>query len=169
MPRKSQFDQVRLSRILTEQHHVISRAQALACGMSPRALHLRTASTGPWRRILPEADFRVLIRPGGLPMPVFNAQLFDADGTFIATADAWWQEAGVAAEVDSRAYHLAAEDQDRTSERHDKLTALGIFVLHFSPKRIRKDAPGVIKEIRQAIENGLQRPPLAIKGLPPIG
>jgi very-short-patch-repair endonuclease len=321
MPRKSQFDQVRLSRILTEQHHVISRAQALACGMSPRALHLRTASTGPWRRMLPgvylavtgtvtqeqremaallyagpvslitgsaamrrhhlrspgqdvvdvlipwkrrrqsvafvrvhrtrklpermfvtgkirfvkvpravadaarsltrfddvravvceavqrractvaeltaeleagpsagsallrealaevgdgvrsvaEADFRVLIRQSGLPMPVFNAQLFDAAGIFIATADAWWQEAGVAAEVDSHAYHLAAEDQDRTSERHDKLTALGILVLHFPPKRIRKDAPGVIKEIRQAIENGLQRPPLAIKGLPPIG
>jgi hypothetical protein len=44
---------------------------------------------------------------------VFNARLFDADGIFIATVDAWWPEAGVAAEIDSRAYHLAAADPGR--------------------------------------------------------
>jgi hypothetical protein len=49
-----------------------------------------------------------------LPKPVFNAQFFDANGTFIAMVDAWWQDLGVAAEVDSRAYHLSAEDKDRT-------------------------------------------------------
>jgi hypothetical protein len=42
----------------------------------------------------------------------------------------------------------------------------GILTLHFPPKRIRTDAPGVITQIRQAIENGRQRPPLAIQGLP---
>jgi len=65
---------------------------------------------------------------------------FDADGIFIATVDAWWQEAGVAAEIDSRAYHLAAADQDRTTGRHDKLTAAGILTLHFPAKRIKTDA-----------------------------
>ena len=91
------------------------------------------------------------------------------DGTLIAITDAWWQEAGVAAEVDSRAYHLAAADQDRTTERHDKLTAHGILALHFSPRRIRDDPTGVLREIRQAIERGLERPPLPVKGLPPAG
>jgi hypothetical protein len=320
MPRKSEFDEARLDGLLKEQHRVISRAQVLACSMSPRALHHRIAASGPWQRLLPgvyltvtgtvtqdqremaallyagpislitgptavrrhrlrspgpdvvdvlipwncrrqsvafvrvhrtrklpkqmfvtgkirfaeapravadaarfltrfddvravvceavqrractvaeltaeleagpsagsallrealaevadgvrsvaEADFRVLILRSGLPKPVFNAQLFDADGTFIAMVDAWWQDAGVAAEIDSRAYHLAAEDQDRTTKRHDELLALGILPLHFPPKRIKADAPGVIREIRGAIEKGLQRPPLAVKGLPSV-
>ena len=79
------------------------------------------AEVGDGVRSVAEADFRVLILRSSLPKPVFNARLFDADGTFIAMVDAWWQDAGVAAEVDSRAYHLAAADQDRTTERHDKL------------------------------------------------
>ena len=77
---------------------------------------------------------------------MYNAQLFDAEGIFIATVDAWWQEAGVAAEIDSRAYHLAAADQDRTTERHDRLAAHGILTLHFPPKRIKTDAPGIVSD-----------------------
>jgi hypothetical protein len=319
MPRKSEFDHSRLNGVLQEQHFVLSRAQASACGMSRSALQLRVAPSGPWQRLLPgvylgvtgtvtqdqremaallyagrmsiitgvaavrrnhlrtpgpdvvdvlipwdhkrqsvafvrihrtrriperllvtgkirftkapraiadaarsmtrfddvravvcegvqrractvaeltaeleagptagsallrealaevgdgvrsvaEADFRRLILSSSLPRPVFNARLFDASGMFIATVDAWWQEAGVAAEVDSRAYHLAAGDQDRTTGRHDMLIAHGIFPLHFPPKRMKTDASGIIGEIGQAIENGLQRPPLPIKALPP--
>ena len=117
-------------------------------------------------RSVAEADARLLILRSDLPKPMFNARLYDADGVFIATVDAWWQEAGVAAEVDSRAYHLGAEDQDRTTERHDRLIAHGIFPLHFPPKRIRTDGPGVISDIRSAIAKGLGRPPLPITALP---
>jgi hypothetical protein len=117
-------------------------------------------------RSVAEADARLLILRSDLPKPMFNARLYDADGVFIATVDAWWQEAGVAAEVDSRAYHLGAEDQDRTTERHDRLIAHGIFPLHFPPKRIRTDGPGVISDIRSAIAKGLARPPLPITALP---
>jgi hypothetical protein len=321
MPRKYPFDEARMNRILAEQYRVISRAQVLTCGMSPRALHRRIASSGPWQRLLPgvyltvtgsmtqdqremaallyagpeslitgvaaarrhrlrqpeadvvdllipwnqkrqsiayvrvhrtrrmpermyvtgkvrfaeatravadaarsmtrfddvravvceavqrrtcfvddlvaeleagplagsvllraalaevadgvrsvaEADFRVLILRSDLPRPVFNARLIDVDGTLIAVTDAWWQEAGVAAEIDSRAYHLAAADQERTTGRHDKLTAHGILALHFSPRRVKDDPAGILREIRQAIGKGLERPPLPIKGLPPEG
>jgi len=120
-------------------------------------------------RSVAEADFRVLILRSDLPRPVFNARLIDVDGTLIAITDAWWQEAGVAAEIDSRAYHLAAADQDRTTGRHDKLTAHGILALHFSPRRVKDDPAGILREIRQAIGKGLERPPLPIKGLPPDG
>jgi very-short-patch-repair endonuclease len=71
----------------------------------------------------------------------------------------------VAAEVDSRAYHLSAEDQDRTAERHDRLVAHGILPLHFAPKRIKADPAGVVSDIRQAIERGRRRQPLAVKAL----
>lgn len=140
----------------------------LASGPKAGSALLRDAlaEVGDGIRSVAEADFRSLILRSGLPKPIFNARLFDADGMFIATVDAWWQDAGVAAEIDSRAYHLAAADQDRTTKRHDKLVAHGILPLHFPPRRMRTDAPGIISDIRLAIEKGLQRPPLPIKALP---
>ena len=148
---------------------VAELAAELESGPSAGSALLREAlaEVGDGVRSVAEGEFRRLILRSGLPRPIFNARLFDADGTFIATVDAWWQQAGVAAEIDSRAYHLAAKDQDRTTERHDKLIAHGIFPLHFPPKRMKTDAPGIIREIGQAIEKGLQRPPLPIKALEP--
>ncbi len=144
-------------------------AAELAAGPSAGSALLREAlaEVGDGVRSVAEADFRRLILQSGLPRPIFNAQLFDADGSFIAMVDAWWQEAGVAAEVDSRAYHLGAEDHDRTTDRHAKLLAHGILPLHFTPRRIKTDGPGVIGDIRQTIQQGLRRPPLPITALPP--
>jgi len=143
-------------------------AAELESGPSAGSARLRQAlaEISDGVRSVAEGDFRQLILRSDLPRPVFNARLFDASGTFIAMVDAWWQEAGIAAEIDSRAYHLAAADQDRTTERHDKLIAHGVFPLHFPPKRMKTDAAGIIGEIGQAIEQGLQRPPMPIKGLP---
>jgi hypothetical protein len=120
-------------------------------------------------RSVAEADARLLILRSDLPRPMFNARLYDEDGAFIAMVDAWWEEAGVAAEVDSRAYHLTAEDQDRTTERHDRLIAQGILALHFSPKRLKTDPSGVLSDIRDAIGKGRSRPRLPIKALPAGG
>jgi hypothetical protein len=148
---------------------VAELAAELEAGPSTGSALLRAAlaEVADGIRSVAEADFRVLILRSDLPRPVFNARLIDVDGTLIAITDAWWQDAGVAAEVDSRAYHLAAADQDRTTERHDKLTALGILALHFSPKRLKDNPAAILRDLRQAIEKGRQRPPLPIKGLPP--
>jgi hypothetical protein len=167
------------ARILTRfddvRHVVCEAVQRRACTVaelteelevgSPRSSALfreALAEVGDGVRSVAEADFRLLILRSGLPRPVFNAQLFDADGIFIATVDAWWQEAGVAAEIDSRAYHLTAADQDRTTGRHDKLTAAGILTLHFAPKRVKTDAPGIVSELQSAIDKGIARPRLPI-------
>ena len=64
------------------------------------------------------------------------------------------------------AYHLAAADQDRTTERHDRLAAHGILTLHFPPKRIKTDAPGIVSELQSAIDKGLARPRLPITAVP---
>lgn len=113
-----------------------------------------------------EADFRSLVTRGRLPEPMYNARLYTLDGTFIAMADAWWDDAGVAAEVDSRAYHLSPAAQDRDRDRHDKLIAYGIFPLHFSPRRIKREGEAVLADIASALENGLQRSRLPIIARP---
>ncbi len=131
---------------------------------------LRTALTevGDGIRSVAEAEFRVLLKRARLPMPIFNARLFDGDA-LIAIVDCWWPDAGVAAEVDSREYHFSADDWQRTTLRHDQLTARGVLLLHFPPQRIRKDPQGIVTELRSALEAGRARPPLAIRALPPEG
>jgi len=127
------------------------------------------AEIGDGVRSVAEGDLRTLILNSDLPRPMFNARLFDSGGVFIAAVDDWWPEAGVGSEVDSRAYHLSAGDQDRTTDRHDRLIAQGILLLHFSPKRIKADPAGVLADIRDAIEQGRRRPRLPITALPADG
>jgi len=112
-----------------------------------------------------EGDFGDLLRRCGLPTPMYNARLYRGT-TFIAIADTWWPEAGVAAEVDSRAWHLSPEDWERTLRRHARMSAHGIIVLHFTPHLIRTDPARVVANIRSALAAGQARPPLAIRALP---
>ena len=112
-----------------------------------------------------EGDLRNLIRTARLQTPLFNASLYIGD-TFIARPDAWWPEAGVAAEVDSYEWHLSPADADRTRKRHDLMCAAGILPLHFSPRQIRREPAEVIRIIKDALDRGLQRPPLPIRTIP---
>jgi hypothetical protein len=57
-----------------------------------------------------------LIKRAGLPMPLFSARLF-AGQDFLAVPDCWWPDAGVAAEVDSREWHLSPRDWENTLAR----------------------------------------------------
>jgi len=112
-----------------------------------------------------EGDLRKLIKRGALPEPMYNPSLY-VGTDFIAKPDAWWPDAGVAAEVDSREWHLSPADWERTQAKHARMSALGILVLHYAPRRIRSDAAGVMAELRSAIEAGQRRPPLAIRAVP---
>lgn len=112
-----------------------------------------------------EGDLRDVIRTGRLPIPLFNPSLY-ADDVFLGKPDAWWPDAGVAGEVDSRAWHLSPEDWDRTRQRHDRMAAAGIIVLHFSPREIRCEPAKVAQMIKGALDRGLARPPLLIRTIP---
>jgi hypothetical protein len=112
-----------------------------------------------------EGDLRDVIRTGRLPTPLFNPSLYDGD-FFLGKPDGWWPDAGVAGEVDSRAWHLSPEDWDRTRRRHDRMAAAGIIVLHFSPAQIRSEPAEVAQMIKGALKRGLSRPPLPIRTIP---
>ncbi|MGH3125467.1 MAG: endonuclease domain-containing protein, partial [Streptosporangiaceae bacterium] len=97
-----------------------------------------------------------------LPGPVFNARLYVGD-RLIAVPDAWWPQAGLVVEVDSREYHLSPADWEHTMRRHAKLTALGILVLHFSPRQIRTEPDLVVAAIRAALQAGSPVPALTTR------
>ena len=164
---------------LTEVRAIVADAvQNKACTISELAEELRT---GPKQRSgmlraaleevadgvasIAEGDLRKLIKNGRLPEPMYNPRLY-VGSEFLAQPDVWWKDAGVAGEVDSREWHLSPALWARTMNRHDKMSAQGILVLHFSPRRIRSDGANVTAELRSAIESGRLRPPLPIRAVP---
>jgi hypothetical protein len=113
-----------------------------------------------------EGDLKTLIDRSGVEKPMYNATLYAADGTFLGVADAWWQRAAVAAEVDSREYHLGPEDYERTTTRHNRMAEHGINVLHFLPSTLKRDPARVLANLHGAIQRGHARPPLPIIAVP---
>jgi len=100
-----------------------------------------------------EGDLRLLLRRAHLPAPLYNARLYLGD-QLIAVPDAWWPQAGLVVEVDSREWHLSPDGWERTMRRHARMTALGILVLHFSPRQIRTEPDAVAAAIRAALQAG---------------
>ncbi len=125
-------------------------------------LRIAVADVYTGTRSNPEADLHDLIKRAKLPIPEFNPRLYVAD-EFLASPDAWWRHAGVAAEVDSNEYHLSPEDHERTLARDTRMRALGINVLHFTPRQIRTRRAEVVTAIRSALAVPSFRPPVPIR------
>ena len=105
-------------------------------------------------RSAPEGDLMDLLDRSGLPRPVYNPSLY-IGSVFLAKPDAWWEAFGVAAEVDSRQYHFDEADWETTMQRHDRMTAAGIKVLHFTPRRIRAQPDQVVATIADTLRTGM--------------
>ena len=170
------------ARQLTEMRDVravvADAVQLGRCTVSQLAEELRTGpvrGSAAFRAVLAEVadgirstaegDLRNVVRMGRLPMPLFNPSLYDGD-LFLGKPDGWWPDAGVAGEVDSRAWHLSPDDWDRTRRRHDLMAAAGIIALHFSPRELRREPAKVAEMIKGALNRGLTRPPLPIRTVP---
>jgi hypothetical protein len=141
-------------------------ARELAEGPARGSTLLRTAlaEVADGIRSAAEGDFLDLVKRARLPMPMFNARIYDG-ARLLAVVDSWWPQAGVAAEIDSRAWHLSPEDWQRTVARHTRLSERGIVVLHFTPQRLRSDRAAVAASIRSALATPA-RSPLPVRVLP---
>jgi hypothetical protein len=113
-----------------------------------------------------EADLKELLVKAKIPVPLFNPELYDADGTFIARPDAWWPELGIAIEVDSREWHLSPQDHADTLARGRRMARHQIVILRFTPNQIRSDPATVIKDIRTALEGARGRAALNLRTVP---
>ena len=90
MTRKAQYDHAALAKTLDAQLYVISRAQALACGLTASALRHRTRPSGPWRILLPGVYLVDSREPSVLQREV-AATLYAGDGSMITGVAALWR------------------------------------------------------------------------------
>ncbi|RJK97800.1 hypothetical protein [Vallicoccus soli] len=113
-------------------------------------------------RSIAEVDARRLVRRARLPEPLWNADLLDLQGRFLARPDGYWPEVGVAWQIDSREWHTSAEDWERTLRRHAALASRGVLVLHTLPSQVRTDEAAVLAELARTLESGRGRPVPAV-------
>jgi very-short-patch-repair endonuclease len=101
-----------------------------------------------------------------VPEPLWNPRLLLPSGSFLACPDAYVPTEGVAVEVDSKEFHFAAADWERTMRRHGDVTAQGVVVLHFPPSRIAREGAAVMATIAAAIraQSGRQAPAVRLEG-----
>lgn len=171
LPARAVADTVRGMTALPEVRAVVAGAvQQRRCKLEELATELNEGSRHGSARLrevlaevvdgirsVPEGEFRDLIRKSGLPVPLFNPRLF-LNGTFLATPDAWWPDAGVIAEIDSREWHLSPADFENTMRRHARLSGAGIVVLHITPRQVRTEPDRVLRDIAGALRAGRRVP-----------
>ena len=110
-------------------------------------------------RSVAEAKARELIQRSGLPRPIWNPRLVDAvTGRFIAMPDAWFDQVGLAWEIDSYEWHLSPDDYDATLARRAALMAAGVTVVHHQPSRVTSQAAAVVDELRRTYAQAALRP-----------
>lgn len=143
----------------------------LAAGANRGSTHLRMAlaEVRDGIRSVAEARFRQRVERSDLPPPRYNVFLRAADGTDIGEADAWWADAGVSAEIDSREYHFYRDGWLRTDAKHSRMLKYGILPHHFAPSRVDNDWGGIHDELKSSIQRGRQRGPLGIIAFDALG
>jgi hypothetical protein len=120
------------------------------------------------RRALAEIDDRVrsiaqgwakrLVQQAGLPTPEWRVPITSPNGAHVATADVWWDEVGLAWEVDSYAFDLSPADATAALTRAARLIACGVLVVHTSPTQLREEPARVADLLRGAYEKAGARP-----------
>jgi histone H3/H4 len=94
----------------------------------------------------------------GLPPPLWNTKLIDARGEHIATPDAWFDDVGLAWEIDSLAFHAGFQGFTTTLARNSRYTASAVLVLQTLPSRLKTEPAKVIEELRAAYLAASARP-----------
>lgn len=114
-----------------------------------------------------EAQGRSVLLRAGVPAGQWNVDLYSDAGEWLGCPDGWWDDAGVALEIDSREWHLDPTGWERTMERHSRMTKRGILVVHVTPGLITRRPDEFVSRVREALEAGRRRGPVAVRARRP--
>ncbi|TWF80790.1 hypothetical protein FHX44_116733 [Pseudonocardia hierapolitana] len=128
---------------------------------------LREVSAGI--RSVAEAKARVLLqRSKALPPALWNPEVVDEHGRFIAKPDAWFDDVAMAWEIDSHEFHLGPADHAATLARRSAMTATGIIVVATAPSRIAREPATVLAELERTHAQAALRPRPRLYALPDV-
>jgi hypothetical protein len=88
----------------------------------------------------------------------WNVDLHDATGRYVACPDGWWDDVGLAWEIDSFEFHFARADYARTLDRNARYAAAGILVVQSLPSDLTRAPEAVLTNLRDAYRAAQARP-----------
>jgi hypothetical protein len=115
-----------------------------------------------------EAQAREHIKAANLPQPLWNYDVYDADGQWLGRPDVLWPEHGVVVEIDSLEWHLSPALYRRTQARQRRLARGGLVVLPVTPAAVRDQPRAFIEEVKIALAEAQRRPRPAITVRNPV-
>jgi hypothetical protein len=121
-------------------------SRRIGSGTVRRALALRAPSDPVPESVL-ESEFDEIARAAGLPRPVRQFVLLDADGRFIARLDFAFPEQRVGVEIDGLRYHDADADRIRDLQA----SGVGWHIVRASSADVRHRPDLVVDAIRGAL------------------
>lgn len=109
-------------------------------------------------RSVAEADARRLLNRGGLPPALWNHDILTPAGELVGCPDAWFDEEGVALEIDSREWHLDPKGWERTQIKRARFARFGVISIPITPGRIQNSPREVVEEVRATLLSARRRP-----------
>ncbi|GAA4868415.1 hypothetical protein [Actinomycetospora straminea] len=162
--REDRLDVVRgvLTEVVQKGRTTVARLAAELAAGSQRgsALPRRVLrdELGAGVRSVAEAWARELHAESELPRVLWNPRLYDPSGTFIAQADGFFPDVGLAWEIDSVQHHFLLPDWDKTLRRRARMQAFGLVVAHTRPSRTRTERAAVVEELWGSYRLAASRP-----------
>lgn len=92
------------------------------------------------------------------PPTHWNVKLYGPEGDYIGYPDAWWDDVGLAWEIDSQEWHSAGQRYAGTISRNTRYTVSGILVVQTLPNRLLTDPNGVLADLTRAYRTASVRP-----------
>ncbi len=116
-------------------------------------------------RSVAEAEAQKLSKSLPNPPTHQNTVLYDHAGQYAGQPDFWWDEVGLAWEIDSVEFHFRSADYARTLHRNTRYAALGIAVVQTLPSRLRTEPKAVLNELSDAYRAAevRPRPPVSLR------
>ncbi|EFL04867.1 predicted protein [Streptomyces sp. AA4] len=119
-------------------------------------------------RSVAEAEAQKLTRTLPHPPTHQNEALYDSAGSYAGRPDFWWDDVGLAWEIDSLDFHFRSADYAQTLRRNTRYASLGVAVVQTLPSRLRTEPNAVLDELRAAYAAARTRPrPPVSLGKPP--
>jgi hypothetical protein len=113
-------------------------------------------------RSVAEAQGKELAQRLAVPPSHWNPEIRDASGNYVGCPDGWWEDVGLAWEIDSFDFHFLRADYARTLRRNNRYSAAGITVVQTLPSRLKEDPVGVLRELEAAYQTAASQPRPAV-------
>jgi hypothetical protein len=104
-----------------------------------------------------ESVSRLVLAWAGLPVPELQADLQDADGSFLGRPDFYWPEFGVVGEADGRMKYTDRDVLFAEKRRQEAFEVAGLIVVRWSWADVTRRPRWLCARLENAFERGRQR------------